>query len=99
MNNVVRIKPRVYTSQEAFIDALREEMFKTGWTYKEIAERASVSTATINNLAMGRTTWPRHTTLFGIVNALGLGIRLESRKATGASRQGNPGDNTGKQDG
>ena len=73
-------RPRSYTSREKFIDAVRDEVFASPLTYEEIAAKAGCVKGTISNLASGKTAWPRHTTLFGVVAALNLQIRLEKRR-------------------
>jgi hypothetical protein len=79
MTNVVEIRarPRVYTTRESFIDAVRDEVFRSALRYKDIAHGAGVSMQTISNLASGKTRWPRDPTLFGVISTLRLGIRLE----------------------
>lgn len=66
------IKPRTYTSAEAVLDAVREAIFLDGRTHKAIAIATGVSPSTVNNIARGQTTWPRHTTLFPLMRALGM---------------------------
>jgi len=79
MTNVVpiRVRPRVYTTRESFIDAVRDEVFRSALTYQDIAHGAGVSKQTVHNLATGKTRWPRDPTLFGVIHTLRLGIRLE----------------------
>lgn len=77
MTNVVKLaKPRSYTSSEAVIEEVRKSIFDDGTSYKSIAKKCSVSGTTIGNLASGKTKWPRPTTLFPLLNALGLEMRL-----------------------
>jgi transcriptional regulator with XRE-family HTH domain len=71
------MRPRTYTSREAFIDALCHEIRMTAMTYEQLAEAAGVTRQTITRLSTGKTQWPRPATTFGIINALGLAIRLE----------------------
>jgi len=74
-NNVVQLHrrkpPRVFTKQEQFIDSLREAILTSGLTYTILATRAGVSITTIQRLASGYTRWPRHTTLFPLLQAVG----------------------------
>lgn len=70
------LKPKVFTSQEQVIDAVREGIFTSGLTYDKIAEEAGVSATTVRRLASGDTRWPRHTTLFPVLHAIGLGIKV-----------------------
>lgn len=69
------VKPRNYTTAEAVLDSVREAIYVDGRTYKEIGNATGVSLSTIHNIATGKTTWPRHTTLFPLMAA--LGIRME----------------------
>lgn len=73
----IHLRPRSFTSRERLIDALREEIFRDGRPYKIIAEKVGVGKSTINNIASGKTRWPRDTTLFPLLGALGLRIHLE----------------------
>lgn len=68
------VKPRTFTSNEEFIDALAEEIITSRRTYKSIALECKLSTSTVQNLASRTTRWPRHTTLFPLAMALGLKI-------------------------
>jgi transcriptional regulator with XRE-family HTH domain len=47
-----------------------------GRTYTDIAKETKVSNSTINNLATGKTRWPRPTTLFPLLMALKMHIEL-----------------------
>lgn len=79
MAQVIRMmrKPRTFTSAEAFYDEVRERIHMCGMTYQQIADKAHVSKSTINNIAMGNTKWPRHTTLFPLLHALNMHLLLE----------------------
>jgi transcriptional regulator with XRE-family HTH domain len=68
-------RPRSFTKPEAVLDAMREALFMDGRTYKVIAKDIGVSATTIGNIATGHTRWPRPTTLFPLMHA--LGIRME----------------------
>lgn len=74
MSNVVRLatrnRPRTFTSNEAFIDELRQIVMTSGLTYQRIAVECNLSATTVQRLASGQTTWPRHTTLFAILAAM-----------------------------
>lgn len=63
-------RPRTFTSNEAFIGEVRDLIFASGMTYTRIASECNVSKTTVNRLASGQTTWPRHTTLFAVLKAL-----------------------------
>ena len=71
-----RPKPRSFTSAEKMLEAMRERVFKDGRTYTVIASATKVSPTTIRNLASGKTRWPRPTTLFPLMRALGVHIEL-----------------------
>jgi transcriptional regulator with XRE-family HTH domain len=78
---VVHLRPsttgkRSFTSAEALIEEVRNQLFGTGENYKVIAERTNVSRSTINNLAIGKTRWPRPTTLCPLLDTLGLEMRM-----------------------
>ena len=73
--NVVQFKkPRNYTTAESVLDTVREGIFMDGRTYAKIADATGVSMSTISNIATGKTTWPRHTTLFPLMQTLGIKI-------------------------
>jgi transcriptional regulator with XRE-family HTH domain len=67
---------RSFTSAEKLINRVRDEIFENGATYKTLAEKAGVATATVQRLANGKTRWPRPTTLFPLLQSLGLVIDI-----------------------
>lgn len=76
-HNVVRLpvnraRPKTFTAGEQIIEALQEEMHISGMDIKELAAKVGVSTSTLYNLRQGTTRWPRPTTLFPLMAALGL---------------------------
>lgn len=73
-------RPRVYTTNEAVIERIREEIFASGITYKVLAQRTNRSATTIRKLASGDTRWPRPETLFPLMQALRLGLTIEKLK-------------------
>lgn len=75
----LRPRPRTFTSAEAMIDRLREEVLTSGKTYKDIAADCHVSPTTVHRLATGHTRWPRPTTLFPMLTALGLSLQIVKR--------------------
>lgn len=85
---VVPFRPRNYTSPEALIEQVRQEIFRDGSTYKVIAGRTNVSQTTIGNLASGKTRWPRPTTLFPLLSSLGLEMRLVKAGKSGGDTNG-----------
>jgi len=81
MNNVVHMskrKPRNFTKAEEVLEEIRERIHMDGRTHKKIAEATGVSPSTVGHIATGHTTWPRHTTLFPLMQALGMKMRIES---------------------
>jgi transcriptional regulator with XRE-family HTH domain len=85
MTNVVRLpRPRSFTSAERLIEEVRSDIFASGEKYKDLAQKVGVSPTTIHNLASGKTRWPRPTTLFPMLHALGLEMALiKKRKGEG----------------
>jgi transcriptional regulator with XRE-family HTH domain len=78
MNNVIKMrKPRTFTSAEAVLEEIRERIHMDGRTQGQIALAVGVAQATIGNIASGKTRWPRPTTLFPLMKALRVRIRLE----------------------
>lgn len=73
-------RPRTYDSAERFIERVREAVLTDGRSYTQLAILASVSSSTVGNLAIGKTRWPRSTTLFPLLAALGLEITLVERE-------------------
>jgi transcriptional regulator with XRE-family HTH domain len=69
-------KPRSFTTAEKLVEELREQIFRDGRTYKEIAFKTGVNASTVNNLASGKTRWPRPTTLFPLLATLGLSVQI-----------------------
>jgi transcriptional regulator with XRE-family HTH domain len=79
-SNIINLnRPRVFTTSESLIEEVRQSIFDDKSTYKDIAKRCSVSGSTIGNLAAGKTKWPRPTTLFPLLNALDLEMRIVKR--------------------
>lgn len=76
-SNIVPLRrPHTFTTPEAFIERVRQEIFHDGGTWKVLAAKTGVSGTTIGNLASGKTRWPRPTTLFPLLDTLGLEMRL-----------------------
>lgn len=71
-----RAKPRVFTEREQVVDAVREAIFRSGLPYRVIAASAGTGQSTIANLANGKTRWPRDTTLFPVMRAVGIGLSV-----------------------
>jgi transcriptional regulator with XRE-family HTH domain len=80
MSNVVPLpqwKPRHFTSAESLLYAVREQQKGDQRTITQLAGEVGVSSSTIYNFRSGKTRWPRPTTLFPLLKALGLRMRLE----------------------
>lgn len=73
-------RPRTFTSAEAMLEQVRVIVHKDGRPQKAIAREVGVSPSTINNLASGKTRWPRPTTLFPLLRAMNMEIQLVPRK-------------------
>jgi hypothetical protein len=77
MSKVVVLKhKRSFTTAERLIEEVRKEIFGSGYKYSVIARQTGVSTTTIGNLARGKTQWPRPTTLFPLLDSMGLEMRM-----------------------
>jgi transcriptional regulator with XRE-family HTH domain len=79
MKNVIRMprKPRTFTTAEAMLEEVRERIHMDGRTQRALGKDTGVSQSTIGNIASGKTKWPRHTTIFPLLHALRVRIRLE----------------------
>lgn len=76
-SNVLHLRrPRTYTTAEEMIDSVREAMFASGLTHKHIATGAKVSVSTVYNLMSGKTKWPKPTTLFPVMQVIGMSITV-----------------------
>lgn len=77
-------KPRkpVYTHRlknvEKAMNVLRYEMYE--WHAQDLADAVGVSRSCIEAIRSGRTTWPRHKTFFGLLEALDLDMYLVKRE-------------------
>lgn len=83
MANVVQLnsrRPRTFTANEEFIDRLRELIFESQIHYKDLAASCGLAISTVQRLASGGTKWPRPTTLFPVLHALGYGMQLTKLK-------------------
>jgi len=77
LTNVVPLeRKRSYTTAERLIEEVRNQIFKVGRPYKDVAAECKVSITTVHNLASGKTRWPRPTTLFPMLQTLGLEMRI-----------------------
>ena len=81
-NNVVRPqwRPKTFTSAEAMMDEVRNILDADKQTQRLIAARVGVSPSTIGNIASGKTRWPRATTLFPLLKAMGKRLAIEDDK-------------------
>ena len=75
-----RPRPKTFTTAEALIEEVRVQIFQDGHPYKQVALGTGVSQGTISRLANGHTKWPRPTTLFPLMNALGVELQIVKRK-------------------
>lgn len=73
-------KPQTFTSRERLIQAIVDEIYSSGKTFKKIAEECNLGTATVQRLASGSTRWPRATTLFPLLDALNIHIEIHRNK-------------------
>lgn len=82
MKNVIRLprKPRTFTTAEAMLEEVRERIHMDGRTQRNLGKATGVSQSTIGNIASGKTRWPRHTTIFPLLAALRVRIRLEDEE-------------------
>ena len=76
MAKVLPIRPQTFTENERLVDEVREHIFRSQKSYKEIATACKVSAQTVGKLARGQTKWPRPTTLFPLIDHLGLRLLL-----------------------
>ena len=65
----------ICNSGPQFLEELRKHL--EGADYFLLAKKVGLHPTTIRSISNGRTKWPRETTLFCIVHALGLQIKLE----------------------
>jgi len=72
-------RPRTFTVGEAVIDTMREQIFHCGIPYRILAKNCGVSSATIQNIASGKTKWPRPTTLFPLLDVLNLQLIIRQK--------------------
>lgn len=77
--NVIQF-PKTFTTNEAFVERIREEIFESRKTYNQLAADTGVGRTTIAKIANGTTRWPKHTTLFPLLAALNLHLELRSGK-------------------
>ena len=74
--NLPTWKPKTFTTAEAMLEEVRILIHKDGRTQREIALNTGVGPSTINHIATGHTKWPRHTTLFPLLEALHKKIQI-----------------------
>jgi hypothetical protein len=72
-----RPQPRTFTRAEQVIEYLADRIMASGETYRALGETTHLSGTTIGKLANRTTKWPRHTTLFPLIDALGLEMDLK----------------------
>jgi hypothetical protein len=74
------MKPRVRDSREEIIEQISAAIFECGKPYEVIAHDVGVSKTTINNVAAGRTRWPRPATLFGLLCYFNMDLQVVRKK-------------------
>lgn len=77
MSNVVALKartPKQYLISDDVMFQIRMKMHH--WRAADLAEAAGVCEGTIYGIRCGRTRWPRGSTLFPIIEALGMEVTL-----------------------
>ena len=77
MGTVTKLKPKVYDRRHYIMNVIAERIYASGKTYQQIAKGVGVSPSTINNIASGKTRWPRPATLFGLLSYFGLTLTVE----------------------
>jgi len=70
-------RPKTFTSAEAMLEEVRTLIHADGNTQKIIAVKTGVAPSTIGNIATGKTKWPRSTTLFPLLDALGYQLSIQ----------------------
>jgi hypothetical protein len=88
MSNIVKLRrPMTFDSREAFIEQVSIEILKSQLTFESIAHEARarnpalrLCAATVGKLARRDTRWPRHTTLFAILDIVGCEIALTRKR-------------------
>jgi len=73
-----RRKPRTFTKGEEVMLEVQERIHMCGMTYTVIADKTGVAPSTIQNIATGKTRWPRPTTLFPLFATLGMRMWIET---------------------
>jgi transcriptional regulator with XRE-family HTH domain len=65
-----------HLDHDAIMAELRKAILVSDIPPKFLAIRAGVSSSAVYALANGKTQWPRHTTLFALLDVLGLHLTL-----------------------
>lgn len=76
---VVALRPKSFTENERFIEEIREAIFISGISYEKLAGK-DMSHTTVQRLASGKTKWPRPSTLFPLLDRLGLELAIQRSK-------------------
>lgn len=69
-------RPKTFTAPEELIERVAALIMISGRTYRDLATECELSATTVQRLASRQTTWPRHTTLFPLLQALRVAITL-----------------------
>lgn len=75
-------RPRTFTSAEAMLDEVRTHLSQDKRTNHAIANVVGVAPGTVYNITSGKTRWPRPTTLFPLLHALGLELQVVPKRST-----------------
>lgn len=59
---------------------VQQEIFRSGWSYTMVADKAGVSNVTVGLLAQGVTLYPRMRTVVLILAALGFDVYASERR-------------------
>jgi DNA-binding phage protein len=61
------------------MNVIRDSLYAHG-DMIELAQEVGLSASTLFAIRSGRTKWPRHNTIFSLINALGLEMVLQKRR-------------------
>lgn len=65
---------------EQVMDILVQTIAQSDIPIGHLAIRAGVSKSAIHGITSGRTKWPRHTTLFSLMDVLGLQLTITKKR-------------------
>jgi DNA-binding phage protein len=73
-------RPKTFTSAEAMLEEVRGLIRADSSTIKVIAAQTGVAPGTIYNIVSGKTKWPRPTTTFPLLDALGYQLSIQRKE-------------------